>query len=323
VSNKGIKHMDPLFIIAILVFSLMLLLGWGAYAFYQSRQQTSEWGARVKGESSKPSQGKASETTSHTVRQSLVSLLERLGQASKPKDQIQVSRIREKLVNAGYRNSRAPIIFFGSRLFLAVLFGLSFLIFGTEATQNMSSPYAFPGILILCMVVGFYGPQLWLSSAISSRKERLVDGFPDALDLMVVCVEAGLGLDQAMNRVGQEIIMGHKDLGEEFGLLNLELRAGLSREQALRNLVQRTDLEDIRSLVALLIQTDRFGTSIGQALRVHSDSMRMNRRMKAEEKAAQLAVKLMIPLILFIFPSLMVVIAGPGAIRLMNNFANF
>jgi tight adherence protein C len=252
-----------------------------------------------------------------------VSLLERLGQASKPKDQIQVSRIREKLVNAGYRNSRAPIIFFGSRLFLAVLFGLSFLIFGTEATQNMSSPYAFPGILILCMVVGFYGPQLWLSSAISSRKERLVDGFPDALDLMVVCVEAGLGLDQAMNRVGQEIIMGHKDLGEEFGLLNLELRAGLSREQALRNLVQRTDLEDIRSLVALLIQTDRFGTSIGQALRVHSDSMRMNRRMKAEEKAAQLAVKLMIPLILFIFPSLMVVIAGPGAIRLMNNFANF
>jgi len=315
--------MDPLIFIPILVFVMMLLLGWGAYIFYQSRQQASEWGARVTGESAKRAQGQGKEKATNSLRQSLMSLLERLGQASKPKDQVQVSKIREKLVNAGYRNSRAPILFLGSRIFLAIVLGLSFLLFGTEATREMSSPYAFPGILILCMVAGFYAPQLWLNSAISSRKELLVDGFPDALDLMVVCVEAGLGLDQAMNRVGQEIIMGHKDLGEEFSLLNLELRAGLSREQALRNLVQRTDLEDIRSLVALLIQTDRFGTSIGQALRVHSDSMRMNRRMKAEEKAAQLAVKLMIPLILFIFPSLMVVIAGPGAIRLMNNFANF
>ena len=316
--------MDPLLLISLLVFLMILLLGWGAYAFYQSRERASEWGARVKGESSnKGKPGKTPEKSHNSLRQSLEYILERLGQVSKPKDQAQVSHIREKLVNAGYRKPKAPILFLGTRILLAVLMGVGFLAFGTEATKGMSSPYAFPGILVLCMVAGFYGPQLWLSSAISKRKELLVDGFPDALDLMVVCVEAGLGLDQAMARVGQEIIMGHKDLGEEFGLLNLELRAGLSREQALRNLVQRTDLEDIRSLVALLIQTDRFGTSIGQALRVHSDSMRLNRRMKAEEKAAQLAVKLMIPLILFIFPSLMVVIAGPGAIRLMNNFANF
>lgn len=315
--------MDPLLLISLLVFFMMLLLGWGAYSFYQSQQQKSEWGARVKGESSRVSDGKTPVKKNDTLRQSLMYLLERLGQVSKPKDQAQVSRIREKLVNAGYRNSRAPVLFLGSRIFLAVVFGVSFLVFGTEATREMSSPYAFPGILVLCMILGFYGPQLWLNSSVEKRKERLVDGFPDALDLMVVCVEAGLGLDQAMNRVGQEIIMGHKDLGEEFSLLNLELRAGLSREQALRNLVQRTDLEDIRSLVALLIQTDRFGTSIGQALRVHSDSMRMNRRMKAEEKAAQLAVKLMVPLILFIFPCLMVVIGGPGAIRLMQNFSNF
>ncbi len=317
--------MEPLLLISILVFFLMLLLGWGVYAFYQSQQKKSEWGARVKGESAsaKTSPGKTVEKKTSTAQQTVEYVLERLGQVSKPKDQAQVSRIREKLVSAGYRSSRAPINFLGSRILLAVLLGLGFLIFGTEATKGMSSPYAFPGILVLCMVVGFYAPQLWLQSAINKRKELLVDGFPDALDLLVVCVEAGLGLDQAMNKVGQEIIMGHKDLGEEFGLLNLELRAGLSREQALRNLVQRTDLEDIRSLVALLIQTDRFGTSIGQALRVHSDSMRLNRRMKAEEKAAQLAVKLMVPLILFIFPSLMVVIAGPGAIRLMHNFSQF
>lgn len=317
--------MEPLLLISMLVFVLVLMLGWGAYGFYQSQQTKSEWGARVKGESAsaKAAPGKKNEKKVSTLQQSFEYVLERLGQVSKPKDQAQVSRIREKLVNAGYRKAKAPIIYLGTRIFLAVLFGVAFLVFGTEATQEMSSPYAFPGFLVLCMALGFYGPQLWLSSAIAKRQERLVDGFPDALDLLVVCVEAGLGLDQAMARVGQEIMMGHKELGEEFSLLNLELRAGLSREQALRNLVQRTALEDIRSLVALLIQTDKFGTSIGQALRVHSDSMRMNRRMKAEEKAAQLAVKLMIPLILFIFPSLMVVIAGPGIIRLMNNFADF
>ncbi len=317
--------MEPLLLISILVFFMVLMLGWGVYTFYQSQQQKQEWGARVKGESAsaKAAPGKKAEKKSSSVQQGVEYVLERLGQVGKPKDQAQVSHIREKLVTAGYRSSRAPINFLGSRILLAILFGLGFLAFGTEATEGMSSPYAFPGILVLCMVGGYYLPQLWLSSAISKRKEVLVDGFPDALDLMVVCVEAGLGLDQAMARVGQEIMMGHKELGEEFSLLNLELRAGLSREQALRNLVQRTDLDDIRSLVALLIQTDKFGTSIGQALRVHSDSMRLNRRMKAEEKAAQLAVKLMIPLILFIFPSLMVVIAGPGAIRLMHSFAGF
>jgi len=156
--------------------------------------------------------------------------------------------------------------------------------------------------------------------AVSQRKIKLLNGFPDALDLMVVCVEAGLGLDQAIARVGEEVSIGHRALGEEFLLVSLELRAGFSREQALRNLSERADLEEIRSLIALLIQTDRFGTSVGQALRVHSDSMRINRRLRAEELAAKLPVKLMLPLILFIFPSLMVVIIGPGAIRLIRNF---
>ena len=315
--------MEPLLLISILVFFMMALLGWSVYIFYQSKQQKAEWGDRVSGESAKATRGKTPEKKSSVFQQSFEYVVDRLGKVSQPKDHAQVSHIREKLASAGYRSARAPINFLGSRIILAVVFGVGFLIFGTEATKGMSSPYAFPGILVLCMVAGFYGPQLWLSSAITKRKELLVDGFPDALDLMVVCVESGLGLDQAMARVGQEIQAGHKELGEEFSLLNLELRAGLSREQALRNLVQRTDLEDIRSLVALLIQTDRFGTSIGQALRVHSDSMRMTRRLKAEEKAAQLAVKLMIPLILFIFPSLMIVIAGPGVIRLMQNFAAF
>jgi tight adherence protein C len=141
---------------------------------------------------------------------------------------------------------------------------------------------------------------------------------PDALDLMVVCVEAGLGLDQAINRVADEIKLSHKELSEEFHLLGLELRTGVGRTDALRNLSRRIDLDEIKSLIALLVQTDRFGTSIGQALRVHSDAMKVSRQMKAEERAAKIPVKLLLPLILFIFPSVFIVIIGPGAIRIIR-----
>ncbi len=309
--------MDPLLLVSVLVFVVVLIAGWSLYSYIQSRQNVNDWRIRAKGQSlsrnaSQKKEGQAS------LKDQGMNLLERLGQVNKPKDQAVTAQLKSKLASAGYRNSRAVVVFFGTRIFLAILFGLVFLVFGSDA-MNGKEPMYFPMVLIAVMVMGFYLPQLWLSNAVSKRKERLVNGFPDALDLMVVCVEAGLGLDQAISRVGHEVKEGHPDLGDEFILLNLELRAGLSREQGLRNLVNRTDLDDIRSLVALLIQTDRFGTSIGQALRVHSDSMRLKRRLKAEERGAQLPVKLMIPLILFIFPALMVVIIGPGAISLIRN----
>ena len=310
--------MDPLLLISGLVFLGILIIGWGIYAFMQSKQKMSDWNVRAQGQSlsQKTSQKKGEEKSG--VKEYGLKLLEKLGQANKPKDKASTSQLKSLLIAAGYRTAQAPVVFMGSRILLAVMFALAFVIFGSEAAQE-KDPMFFPAFLIGSMFAGYYGPQLWLRNMISKRKERLVNGFPDALDLMVVCVEAGLGLDQAIFRVGKEVEQGHPDLGEEFILLNLELRAGLSREQALRNLVSRTDLDDIRSLVALLIQTDRFGTSIGQALRVHSDSMRLKRRLKAEEKGAQLPVKLMIPLILFIFPALMVVIVGPGVISLMRN----
>jgi tight adherence protein C len=138
------------------------------------------------------------------------------------------------------------------------------------------------------------------------------------LDLMVVCVEAGLGLDQAIGRVGEEVGRSHPALSDELNLLAMELRTGVSRQEALRNLALRTDLEEVRNLVALLIQTDRFGTSIGQALRVHADSMRTTRRLKAEELAAKLPVKLLFPLVFFIFPSMFIVIIGPAAIKMVR-----
>ena len=310
--------MDPLLLISLLVFLGILIIGWGIYAFMQSRQKMSDWNVRAQGQSlsQKTSQKKGDEKSG--VKEYGLKLLEKLGQANKPKDKASTSQLKGLLISAGYRKAQTPVVFMGARIFFAAMFGLAFLIFGSEAAQE-KDPMLFPAFLIGSMFAGYYGPQMWLRNMITKRKERLVNGFPDALDLMVVCVEAGLGLDQAMNRVGNEVKQGHPDLGEEFILLNLELRAGLSREQALRNLVNRTDLEDIRSLVALLIQTDRFGTSIGLALRVHSDSMRLKRRLKAEEKGAMLPVKLMIPLILFIFPALMVVIIGPGVINLMRN----
>jgi len=182
----------------------------------------------------------------------------------------------------------------------------------------------FPGTtnLIMYYVVaagaGYYAPALWLRRTISRRKETIMRALPDALDLMVVCVEAGLGLDQAINRVADEIKLSHKELSEEFHLLGLELRTGVARTDALRNLSRRVDLEEIKSLIALLVQTDRFGTSIGQALRVHSDAMKVSRQMKAEERAAKIPVKLLLPLILFIFPSVFVAILGPGVIRIIR-----
>ena len=309
--------MDPLLLISGLVFLVVLVIGWGVWSYMQSQQEVSDWSIRAKGQSLSQSALQKNDGQI-SIKDQGMKLLERLGQVNKPKDQAVTTRLRASLASAGYRNPRAIVIFLGTRIFLAILLGLAFLVFGSDVIQG-KNPMYFPIALIGAMVLGFYGPQLWLGSAISKRKERLVNGFPDALDLMVVCVEAGLGLDQAISRVGHEVKQGHPDLGEEFILLNLELRAGLSREQGLRNLVNRTDLDDIRSLVALLIQTDRFGTSIGQALRVHSDSMRLKRRLKAEERGAQLPVKLMIPLILFIFPALMVVIIGPGAISLFRN----
>ncbi|MDH5585645.1 MAG: type II secretion system F family protein [Nitrospirota bacterium] len=308
--------MDFLLLISVLVFVVILVVGWVLYSYMESRDKIKDWGIRAKGQSL--SQVTAQKKDDQRSLKNIgMQILEQLGQVNKPKDQAVTARVKASLASAGYRASRAVVVFFGARIFLAILFGVVFLVLGSDAMDG-KDPMYFPIVLIGVMVVGFYLPQFWLSSAIEKRKERLVNGFPDALDLMVVCVEAGLGLDQAIARVGQEVKEGHPDLGEEFLLLNLELRAGLSREQGLRNLVNRTDLEDIRSLVALLIQTDRFGTSIGQALRVHSDSMRLKRRLKAEERGAQLPVKLMIPLILFIFPALIVVIIGPGAINIIR-----
>jgi tight adherence protein C len=170
------------------------------------------------------------------------------------------------------------------------------------------------------LLLGYLLPDIWLTWRIRARQHRLRLALPDGLDLLVICVEAGLGLDQALARVSQELRFAHPELSEELQVMNLEMRVGKTRLEALRELSQRTGLDDIKALVAMLIQTDRFGTSVAQALRVHSDELRMKRRQRAEEMAAKTTVKMVPVLVFFIFPALMVVILGPAVIAIMRQF---
>jgi tight adherence protein C len=179
------------------------------------------------------------------------------------------------------------------------------------------------GVSAWAGVLGYVLPAFYIAARIKSRQKQMQKALPDALDLLVVCVEAGLGLNQALVRVSEEIERVSTVLSEQIGLVNLEIRAGTPRDEALRNLADRTGLEDIRSLVAMLIQTDRFGTSIAQALRVQSETLRTKRRQRAEEAAAKTTIKLVFPLVLFIFPAMFVVILGPALIQIFEVLANF
>jgi tight adherence protein C len=209
------------------------------------------------------------------------------------------------------------VFFTGAKLLVAVVAVTLFTMIPAKllafpATNTLIFYY------LIAATCGYYAPSMWLKRAMASRQDALQRAIPDALDLMVVCVEAGLGLDQAMARVGEEVREAHPALGDELAVLNSELRAGVQRQEALRGLAQRSNLEEVKNLVALLVQTDRFGTSIAQALRVHADSMRTARRLRAEELAAKLPVKLLLPLIFFIFPCMFVVTIGPAVIRIIR-----
>ncbi len=236
---------------------------------------------------------------------------------SLPSEGWEKSHLRTRFMNAGYRAQSLPIFYFGSKTLLAIILpGLLFAVVGIGRFEfDTNSVWMF---LLLLAAIGYYLPNLILSRKIFVRKRDLFENFPDAIDLMTVCVEAGLGLDAAMNKVGEEMHVKCMPLAEELNLVNLEIRAGRSREQAFRNLAQRTGVEEIEGLVAMLIQADRFGTSIGVSLRVHSEVLRTKRRLRAEEAAGKIALKLLFPLIFFLFPALMVVIIGPGAITMAN-----
>jgi len=222
----------------------------------------------------------------------------------------EMGKLRARLVAAGYRRTEALAVFIGMRLGLAVLaFALVALpIFG-RANVMLSFGAAALGYLLPGMVLGRMAQR---------RQHRIRLSLPDALDLLVVSVEAGLGLDQAIQRVGEELAFAHQDLSDELRLVNLELRAGTARSDALHNLATRTGVDDLSSLVAMLVQTDKFGTSVAQSLRVHSDTLRTKRRQRAEEAAAKTGVKMVFPLVFCIFPAIWVVTIGPAAIKFVQ-----
>jgi tight adherence protein C len=226
--------------------------------------------------------------------------------------------MRLKFLQAGIKTENIEAAFFGAKLFLPVLLVSVFLILKFTGTIVVSNPMTIAGIVLLGLI-GFYLPDIWLMQKTQKRKVGLFKALPDALDLLVVCVEAGMGLDAALLKVGQEIEDTYPDLSREFAYLNLEMRAGKQRSEALKNLYLRTGIDEMNSLVTLLIQTDKFGTSISNALQVFSESFRTKRYQMAEEMAAKLPVKILIPLILFIFPALFVVILGPAAITIYKN----
>jgi tight adherence protein C len=308
--------METPIVIALLAFLVCLLGSLAIYAHFNSREAVQTWKRRVENRLDAGGPG-LDQHWMDSLKARFTHLIKSLGTMVQPSNETDLRTIRHSLITAGYRHPHAPLLFLGSKLFMAIA-----LLLGT--TLIPAKALGFPGFstliiyYVLAAFLGYYLPEYWLRWTIGARKQRILHALPDALDLLVVCVEAGLGLDQAINRVGEEIKFAHRDLSDEFALLALELRTGVTRTEALRNLSHRIDLEEFKNLAALLIQTDRFGTSIGQALRVHSDAMKVSRRMKAEELAAKLPVKLLFPLLFFIFPNLFIAVLGPAAIRVIR-----
>jgi tight adherence protein C len=238
-----------------------------------------------------------------------------LAKLSLPDDNWERSVIRTRFIMAGYRHPAAPAIFFAAKTILALLLPMLvyFFLGGTGSNGDTNTLLLY---LLLAATFGTYLPNLLLRNAIGRRQNEIFESFPDALDLMTICVEAGLGVDAALSRVATEIGLSSPILSEELTLVTLELRAGGTKEKALRNLAMRTGVEDVDALVSMLIQAERFGTSIAASLRIQSDLLRTKRRMRAEETAAKIGLKLLFPLIFFIFPALMVVLMGPAMLQI-------
>jgi tight adherence protein C len=286
-------------VLAILLFLTIALaiFAFGAAAYAPS----SVLGSRLRSLSWQKAQKEEKPAFKDRLEQALDPLSKAL-----PLSPSEVSRTRAWLIQAGYRDARHLSMYVGSRVGMAI--------FGLAIVLAMGGNSLF--LLVGVPAFGFFLPRFILKRLIKKRQHLITIGLPDALDLTVICVEAGLALDQAMMRVGEDLRHAHPELSDEFHLVNLEMRAGKPRSEALRNLSERTGVNDVRALVATLVQTDRFGTSVAQALRVHSDSLRTERRQRAEEAAAKTTIKMVIPLAVFILPSILIVSVGPAMIQL-------
>jgi tight adherence protein C len=238
-----------------------------------------------------------------------------IAKLSVPAEGWEKSTLRTRFMNAGYREGSVVSLYFIAKSALAILFAAVFFVYVGFTGKSLSTTN-FILIMLTAAAFGYYLPNVFLARRIESRQREIFETFPDATDLMLVCVEAGLGLDAAIIKVGEEVRLKSQVLADELHLVTLELRAGSTKEQALKNLAMRTGVEQVDSLVAMLVQAERFGTSIGDSLRVYADELRTKRRLRAEEAAAKIPLKLLFPLIFFIFPSLLLVLLGPAFIQI-------
>jgi tight adherence protein C len=234
--------------------------------------------------------------------QSLAKVLPRSGK--------ELQKLRMKLMRAGFRSPAAPIIY-------TIIEYVGPIVAGAVPLLLLERPISLFAAAAAALLV-FSAPSLLVGSRLATRRKEIENGLPDALDLFVVCIEAGCGLDQAIVKAGDELALAYPTLSEELRVLTTEIRAGKTRLEAFKNLAQRTKVDDVRALVAMLIQTDRFGTSIGQALRTHAEQSRTKRRQRAEERAQKIGVKLVFPLVLLFFPALFIVLLGPAVLQFMR-----
>jgi len=310
-------------IVSAFTFLFILFLWWGVSLYLRQQAKSRElkqkvhWGSE--GTGGVIAGGTASLTNQGGETTPLLGYISQLGKLMTSEKSADYSRMRINFFRAGFHNSNAITIFWGIKCLLAICLATAFILCRLTVF-NIINPSLTLVLCLMSAMLGFYLPDLFLSIRIARRKDKMAKGLPDALDLLVVCIEAGMGLDAAINRVAEELRLTNRHLSDELKLYNLELRAGKSRQDALKNLALRTDIEDINSLVTLLIQADKFGTGVTQALRVYSDSFRTKRYLKAEEIAAKMPLKLVVILVFCIFPALFVVIIGPAVIRLLDSF---
>lgn len=307
-------------LISVLSFLFIFLTSLGILHYFHGLKKKRALKGRIRGTRGvvMPALAKDSPSnSSNGVKDLILNILSSIGLGVARKKATDYSKMRPKFLQAGFRRENAQAVFWGAKCLFAILLPIGFF-FVPLSYEKLLSIQGTVAIFIFLSFTGFILPDLWLRRKIKKRKQRLFRGFPDALDLLVVCVEAGMGLDSAINRVAEEIRLTNKTLSYELRLLNLELRAGKPRRDALSDLAMRTDLEDVKSLTTLLIQADKFGTNVANSLRVYSDSFRTKRFQKAEEVAEKIPIKLLLPLIFCIFPALFIVILGPAAIRIYD-----
>ncbi len=299
-------------VIPVAIFFAFGALTWLVLSFFVERDDRAEQRLQELSDPRKKPDDKEAKKT-EAIARVLEKASPALAKPLTPKDEKEMGKLKQTLVEAGFRTDGAPMVYLSIRAICALVFlflggGISLFFYG------FTSAAAIRGFVIAAL--GFFAPTLILGQMVKRRKQQIFSGLPDALDLLVVCVEAGLGLDQAMRRVAHEMQKTYRIIADEFSLCNLQLQMGRARNQVLTDLGSRTGVDDLRSLASILIQADKFGSSIANALRVQSDAMRIKRQQIAEEKAAKTAVKLIFPLVLFIFPGIFVVLVGPAGIQM-------